>query len=88
MSIQISNVEQEPEGLLNPWQEAGSRGLDIWFELPAAYAMPDGSGSEAGGGYDCSSLVEDGFATLDAEKEDHDEHETWLRQLLNCMRSR
>jgi len=23
---------------MDPWQEAGSKGLDTWFELPAAYA--------------------------------------------------
>ena len=41
--IQRGNVKQEePEELLNPWQEAGSRGLDTWFELPAVYAIPDG----------------------------------------------
>jgi hypothetical protein len=23
---------------MDPWQEAGSKGLDTWFELPAGYA--------------------------------------------------
>jgi hypothetical protein len=49
---------------LNPWQEAGSRGLDTWFELPAMYAIPHGSCGEAGRGYNYLSLMEHYLATL------------------------
>ncbi len=86
-SSKRGNVEQEPKELLNPWQEAGSRGLDTWFELPAWYAMPNGSSGKPGGDYDYCSSVEDYLATLDTEEEDHDdEYETWLKRLFDRMR--
>jgi hypothetical protein len=82
-------VERETEEVLIPWEEVGGRGLDTWFELPAWYAMPDGSSGKPGGGYDYSSLVEDYLATLDTEEEDHDdEYETWLKRLFDQMRGR
>ena len=68
MRIQRGNVEQEPEELLNPWQEAGSRGLDTWFELPAVYAIPDSSCGELGGSYDFLSLIEHYLVALDSNK--------------------
>ena len=54
MSIHSGNIEQETEELLNAWQEAGSKGLDTWVELPAVYAaMTDGRGDDGGyGGQD------------------------------------
>jgi hypothetical protein len=79
--IQRGNIEQEPKELLNPWQEAGSRGLDTWFELPAVYAIPDGSGNEAGRGYDCSSLMEHYLVTLDSDKT-HEGYYAWLEYEL------
>jgi hypothetical protein len=84
--IQGETVEGENEEVLVLWAEVGGRGLDTWFELPAWYAKPDGSGGEPGGGYDYSSLAEDYFATLDAEEEDHDE--SWLMRLFNRMSGR
>jgi hypothetical protein len=84
--IQGQTVERENEEVLVLWAEAGRRGLDTWFELPAWYAMPDGSGGEPEVGYDYSSLVEDYLATLDAEEEDHDE--SWLKRLFNRMSGR
>jgi hypothetical protein len=56
--IQSSNIEQETEELLNAWQEAGSKGLDTWVELPAVYAIRDGCCGEAGGSYEYLSLTE------------------------------
>jgi len=56
--IQSGNIEQETEELLNAWQEAGSKGLDTWFELPAVYAITDGCCGEPGGSYDYLPLME------------------------------
>ncbi len=72
---------QEPKELLNPWQEVGSRGLDTWFELPAVYAIPDGSCGEPGGSYDYLSLMEHYLATLDGKKT-HEGYYAWLQYEL------
>jgi hypothetical protein len=76
-------IEREAEELLVLWEKAGSQGLDTWHELPAWYAIPGGAGE----GYDCSSLVEDYFATLDVAGESRDEeYEPWLKRLFDRMR--
>jgi predicted small metal-binding protein len=67
-STKENPVEREAQELCALWEEVGSRGLDIWFELPAGYAKPDGSGGEPGRGYGYSSLMEDYLATLAGEK--------------------
>ena len=58
MRIQSGNIEQETEELFSAWQEAGSKGLDTWVELPAVYAIIDGYCGEAGGSYESLSLKE------------------------------
>ena len=44
MRIEGRSGAQEDRGPLTPWKEAGSRGLDTWFELPVGYAITDGFG--------------------------------------------
>ena len=77
-------LEREAEEVLALWEEAGGRGLDTWLELPAGYAMEEGSGGEPERGYDYSLLVEDYFTTL--EEEHDDECATWLKRLFGRMR--
>src|SRR5215218_8291703 len=79
-------LEREAEEVLALWEEAGGRGLDTWLELPAGYAIEEGSGGEPERGYDYSLLVEDYFTTLEAEEEEHDECATWLKRLFGRMR--
>jgi hypothetical protein len=67
---------------LTPWKEAGSRGLDTWFEL-------EGFCGEAGGSYVHSSLVEDYLAALEGE-EAHEEgydgyYYAWLNYVLRRL---
>ena len=85
-------VRQEAEGPLTPWKEAGSRGLDTWFELPMMghdAAMAEGSGGEPGGIYVHSSVVEDYLAMLEGEEareEGYDGHYyAWLKQVLRRL---
>jgi len=78
-------LEREAEEVLALWEEAGGRGLDTWLELPAGYAMEEGSGGEPERGYDYSPLVEDYFTTLEAEEE-YVDHPTWLKRLFGRMR--
>jgi hypothetical protein len=81
------NVGQEDERPLTPWKEAGSRGLDTWFELPVGYVIGDGFGAEPGGTYDHLSLVKDYLAALEGEKAPEGCH-AWLKHKLACLRTR
>ncbi len=47
--IYEQTVEREGEEVWALWEEVGSRGLDTWTELPAVYAIPNGSDSQPGG---------------------------------------
>ncbi len=87
MNFEREAVGQEDEGLLTPWKEAVSRGLDTWFELPAGYAIADGFGSEAGGKYNYLSLVKDYLAALEDETA-HEGHHAWLKRELARWRIR
>ena len=74
---------------MTPWKEAGSRGLDTWFELPTGYAIEDGFGGEPGGSYVHSSLVKDYLAPLGDEeaREGYDGHYyAWLEYVLRRLR--
>jgi hypothetical protein len=82
-----SGAQEEDRGPLTPWKEAGSRGLDTWFELPVGYAIGDGFGGEPGGNYDYLSLVKDYLAALEGEKA-HGEYHAWLKHKLACLRTR
>jgi hypothetical protein len=79
------DFEREAEEALALWEEAGSKGLDTWLELPAAYAMPEGTGSELKRGYDYSLTVEECFTTLEDEEE-HDGYRTWLKWLFGWIK--
>ena len=75
---------------MTPWKEAGSRGLDTWFELPAGHeAMAEGSGGKPGGSYVHSSVVEDYLATLEGQEgheEGYDGHYyAWLKYGLRRL---
>jgi len=91
VNFERGTVGQEAEGPWAPWKEAGSRGLDTWFELPAGHddAMAEGSGSEPGGSYVHSSVVEDYIATLEgqeAHEEGYDGHYyAWLKYVLRRL---
>ena len=85
-SSKRGNVGQEPEELLNFWQEAGSRGLDTWLELPAMYAMRDGSCGEASRSYDYLSLMEHYLATLVDGERMHEGYYTRLEYELACWK--
>jgi hypothetical protein len=39
---------KSPKSFLSFWDEAGSKGLDTWFELPAAYDTTDGCAEPVG----------------------------------------
>ncbi len=91
MNFERGTVGQEDQGPLTPWKEAGSRGLDAWFELTAAHddAMAEGFCGEAGGSYVHSSVVEDYLATLEgqeAHEEGYDGHYyAWLKYVLRRL---
>ena len=91
MNFERGTVGQEDEGPLTPWKEAGSRGLDTWFELPVGHdaAMAEGSSGEAGGVYVHSSVVEDYLAALEGEEahtEGYDGHYyAWLKYVLRRL---
>ena len=91
MNFERGTVGQEDERPLTPWKEAGSRGLDTWFELPAGHdaAMTEGSGGEPGGVYVHSSVVEDYLAALEgqeAHEEGYDGHYyAWLNYVLGRL---
>jgi hypothetical protein len=52
-------VAREAEDTMDPWQEAGSKGLDTWFELPVAYAaITDGRAEPVGNYENCSSPMD------------------------------
>ena len=73
MNSERGTVGQQDDGPLTPWKEAGSRGLDTWFELPVGHdAMAEGFCGEPGGVYVHSSVVEDYLATLEGQ-EAHEE---------------
>jgi hypothetical protein len=74
-------LEREAKEVLALWEEAGSKGLDTWLELPGGYAMPEDSGGEPDRGYGFSPLVEECFTTLEAEEHD-DDYLTWLKRLF------
>ena len=80
-------IERETEEVLALWEEVGAGGLDIWVELPAAYAVPDGSDGDPGRSYDYSSLVGDYLATLERE-EAHEGYCAWLNYALTRLRAR
>ena len=80
------DLEREAEEVLALWEEAGSKGLDNWLELPAAYVMPEDCGGELEREYDDSPLVEECFTTLEAEEDHHDEYPTWLKRLLRRIK--
>jgi len=48
MRIEGRSGAQEDRRPLTRWEEAGSRGLDTWFEIPVGYAITDGFGGEPG----------------------------------------
>jgi hypothetical protein len=75
------DLEREAEEVLALWEEAGSKGLDTWLELPAAYALPEDSGGEPDRGYDDSPLVEECFTTVEAEVQ-HGGYPAWLKRLF------
>jgi hypothetical protein len=75
-------LERDAEEVLALWEEAGSKGLDTWLELPAAYATAEDSGGGLERGYYYSPLVEECFTTLEAEKVHHDGYPTWLKRLF------
>jgi hypothetical protein len=74
-------LNREVEEVLALWEEAGSKGLDTWLDLPAAYTTPEDSGGELKRGYDYSPMVEECLTTLEDEKE-HDGYSTWLKRLF------
>jgi hypothetical protein len=76
---------QEGKVALTPWKEAGSRGLDTWFELPIGYAMTGPYGIELGRSYDYSSLVEDYLATLSDEGA-NEGYYAWLKDVLTRVK--
>ena len=85
--------QEEADGPLTSWKEAGSRGLDTWFELPMMghdAAMAERSGGEPGGIYVHSSVVEDYLAALEGEEaheEGYDGHYyyAWLNYVLRRL---
>jgi hypothetical protein len=91
VDLERGTVGQEDEGPWAPWKEAGSRGLDTWFELPAGHddAMAKGFCGEPGGVYVHSSVVEDYLATLEgqeAHEEGYDDHYyAWLKYVLRRL---
>ena len=85
--IEQQTLECEAEAGWALWEEFGSRGLDIWVELPAEYAAPDGLGGEPRGSHDCSSLVGDYLATPKAQNRQEGCY-AWLRYTLGCLRLR
>jgi hypothetical protein len=85
--IQQQSLEGEDEAGWALWEEFGSRGLDIWVELPANYAAPDGLGGEPSGSYLCSASVGDYLATPKAEKSQQGCY-TWLRYALGYLKVR
>lgn len=74
---------QEAQEPWTPWKEAGSRGLDTWFELPG-YAVRGGFCGEPGGDYDYSPFVEDRLATLEDE-ETNEGYCAWLKHALTRL---
>ena len=78
-------LEREAEEVLALWEEAGSKGLDTWLELPAAYTMPEGTDGELKRGYDYSLMVEECFTTLEDE-EHHNNYPTWLKWLFGWIK--
>jgi hypothetical protein len=85
--IQQHTLECEDEAGWAVWEEFGGRGLDIWVELPAKYAAPDGLGGEPSGSYDCSASVGDYLATPKAQKSQQDCY-AWLRYALGYLKVR
>ena len=90
MNFERGTVGQEDQGSWAPWKEAGSRGLDTWFELPAGHdAITDSFCGEPGGSYVHSSVVEDYLATLEgreAHEEGYDGHyHAWLNYVLRRL---
>ncbi len=92
MRIEEGAGGQEAQEPWTPWKEAGSRGLDTWFELPMMghdYTVAEGSGGEPGGVYVHSSVVEDYLATLEGEEahaEGYDGHYyAWLKYVLRRL---
>jgi hypothetical protein len=71
-------VEREARKVFALWTEAGSRGLDTWFELPAGYAIPDGSGGEPGRSYEYFLSMEDHLATLFSGEQAHEACYEWV----------
>jgi hypothetical protein len=82
-----SGAQEEDRGPLTPWKEAGSRGLDTWFESPVGYAIADGSGGEPGTSYNYSLLVEDYLATL-SDGEANEGYCAWLKDMLTRVKVR
>jgi hypothetical protein len=78
---------QEDRGPLAPWKEAGSKGLDTWFELPMGYALTNSFGGEPGTSYNYSSLVENYLATLEDE-EANEGYCAWLKDMLARVKVR
>jgi hypothetical protein len=85
--IEQQTLECEDEVGWALWEEVGSRGLDIWVELSANYAAPDGLGGEPRGSHDCSSLVGDYLATPKAQKSQEGCY-AWLRYALGYLKGR
>jgi hypothetical protein len=75
-------LKREAEEVLALWEEAGSKGLDTWLELPAACAMPEDSGGEPDRGYGYFPLGKECLTTLEDEEEHHDGYPTWLKRLF------
>jgi hypothetical protein len=87
VKIKQRTIDCEYEAGWALWEEVGSRGLDIWVELPARYAVPDGLGGESSGSYDYSSSLGDYLATPEGQKR-QEGCCAWLRYALGCLRVR
>jgi hypothetical protein len=75
-------LEREAEEVLALWEEAGSKGLNTWLELPAAYTVPGDSGGELKRGCAYSPMVEECLTTLEAEEGHNHGYPTWLKRLF------
>ena len=87
MRIQGRSGTQEDSRPLTPWKEAGSRGLDTWFEMPVGYARAESFGGAPGTSYNYSSWVEDYLATLPDEGA-NEGYYAWLKDMFTRVRVR
>jgi hypothetical protein len=83
--IKQQTLECEDEAGWALWEEVGSRGLDVWVELPAEYAVPDSLGGDPNGSYDCSSSV-GGYLARPKDQKRQEGCYAWLSYVLGCLR--